>query len=93
MYSSGYMRKKVTRYQYSILESLLQNQACTVKDVACELQVSQSAATKSLSRLERKGMIKRVQDMIDRRRVNIHLTENGVAMLRFPGRTQKSSSK
>ncbi|MGI6247660.1 MAG: MarR family winged helix-turn-helix transcriptional regulator [Pseudochelatococcus sp.] len=68
--------------QYAILDHLDGRPAgLSVKDLAFQLGVSQPTATDSIAALERKGLIVKHPDPVDRRSVNILLTEQGRAAL------------
>ncbi len=49
----------------------------SVGQIASALGVSSAAATKAVVRLERKGLVKRSENTIDRRRVDVSLTRTG----------------
>src|SRR5437660_9214446 len=68
----------VTSRQLEVLTFLLRREHWSVGEVATVLKVSSAAATKAIARLERKGLVTRSTDMMDRRCVNVHLTQFGV---------------
>jgi len=53
-----------------------------VGEIASALKVSSAAATKAVTRLERKGLVTRTVDQMDRRFVNVSLTGAGVDVAR-----------
>ena len=71
----------ITPRQYEILTILKQRHQWSVSDVADELGVSCAAATKAITRLERKGLVARAIDPMDRRRVNVHVTTPGTEFI------------
>jgi DNA-binding MarR family transcriptional regulator len=68
----------VTPRQLEVLTFLLRRERWSVGEVASALKVSSAAATKAITRLERKGLVTRAIDMMDRRCVNVTLTPVGV---------------
>lgn len=67
----------VTPRQLEVLTFLSHRDHWSVGEVAVALKVSSAAATKAIARLERKGLVTRVVDMMDRRCVNVSLTRAG----------------
>jgi DNA-binding MarR family transcriptional regulator len=53
-----------------------------VHEIAAEFPVTTPAVSRSLDLLEKKGMIKRQRDEVDRRRVFISLTAKGEAFIK-----------
>lgn len=54
----------------------------SVKEIAAHLGVSQPSATDSINALEKKGHVEKRPGMADGRSVNVHLSAEGVAVLR-----------
>jgi DNA-binding MarR family transcriptional regulator len=73
----------VTPRQIEVLTFLAGRDHWSVGEVAAALGVSSAAATKAIVRLERKGMVTRSVDMMDRRCVNVRLTRFGAETLRM----------
>ena len=69
----------LTFSQYMTLKKLADGTA-GVTDLARAVDLNPGAMTRLLDRLEAKGLISRVADAGDRRALNIHLTEAGLAI-------------
>lgn len=67
----------VTPRQVEVLTFLSKREHLSVGEVATALGVSSAAATKAIARLERKGLVTRSVDMMDRRCVNVRITRTG----------------
>jgi DNA-binding MarR family transcriptional regulator len=67
----------ITVRQLEILAVVAQREHWFVGEIASELGVSSAAATKAIARLERKGLVTRSVDRMDRRCVNVRLTRAG----------------
>lgn len=67
----------VTPRQIEVLTFLSKREHLSVGEVATALGVSSAAATKAIARLERKGLVTRSVDMMDRRCVNVRITRTG----------------
>ena len=67
----------VTPRQVEVLQFLARRDHWSVGGVAAELGVSSAAATKAIVRLERKGLVTRTVDMMDRRCVIVRITRAG----------------
>ena len=67
----------ITPRQLEVLSFLAGREQWSVGQVAEGLRVSSAAATKAISRLERKGLVSRTVDVMDRRCVNVRLTRAG----------------
>jgi DNA-binding MarR family transcriptional regulator len=53
----------------------------TAGELAAEVSLSQGTVTDILNRLEQRGLITRIRDTVDRRRVRVEATEAGLALL------------
>ena len=73
---------RVTPRQLEVLAYLRRRQHWSVGEIASALKVSSAAATKAVTRLERKGLVTRTVDQMDRRFVNVSLTGAGVDVAR-----------
>ncbi|WP_069803953.1 MarR family transcriptional regulator [Thermogemmatispora onikobensis] len=71
----------VTARQREVLTYLAQRDHWSVSEVAALLGVSSAAATKVLTRLERKGLIRRASSALDRRCADITVTRAALALL------------
>jgi DNA-binding MarR family transcriptional regulator len=67
----------ITPRQLEVLVFLASREQWSVGEVASGLRVSSAAATKAVTRLERKGLVSRTIDVMDRRCVNVRLTRAG----------------
>lgn len=75
----------VTPRQLEVLTCLSRREYWSVGEIASVLGVSSAAATKAIARLERKGLVKRAENMMDRRCVDVSLTRSGTETLRRTG--------
>ena len=71
--------------QLEVLRYLSRREHWSVGEIASVLGVSSAAATKAIVRLERKGLVKRAENMMDRRCVDVSLTRSGTETLRRTG--------
>lgn len=69
----------LTHAQWVPLLKVYMGEASTVAELARECDVDVGAMTRTLDRLEMKGLLQRVRSSEDRRVVNIELTEEGRA--------------
>jgi DNA-binding MarR family transcriptional regulator len=69
--------KVATIMQFSTLKFLKQTQNCTVGTLAENLSLSKSSATQLIERLEKTGLVERVNDREDRRVVHVSITPAG----------------
>ncbi len=67
----------ITPRQLEVLSFLARREQWSIGEVASGLGVSSAAATKAITRLERKGLVSRTVDVMDRRCVNVRLTRSG----------------
>lgn len=67
----------ITPRQLEVLSYLARRDHWSVGEVASVLGVSSAAATKAIARLERKGLVTRAVDIMDRRCVNVRITRAG----------------
>lgn len=72
----------VTPRQLEVLAFLARRDHWSVGEVADALKVSSAAATKAIARLERKGLVTRAIDLMDRRCVNVSVTRTGADAVR-----------
>lgn len=72
----------ITPRQFEVLGYLAKREHWSVGEVASTLGVSSAAATKAIARLERKGLVTRTVDIMDRRCVNVRLTRSGSDAIR-----------
>lgn len=69
----------LTHAQWVPLMKVWLGEASTVAELARETQVDVGAMTRTLDRLEMKGLVRRVRSSEDRRVVNVELTDDGRA--------------
>ena len=74
----------ITHRQRELLAYLLQRKQGSVGEIAAILGVSSPAATKAVARLERKGLVTRKENEVDRRCVCVSLTNAGMQALEEP---------
>ncbi len=72
----------ITMRQLEVLTFLCSRDHWSVGEVAISLKISSAAATKAVARLERKGLVMRSVDLMDRRCVNVSLTRAGTETIR-----------
>jgi DNA-binding MarR family transcriptional regulator len=68
---------ELSRQQMVLLHTLFINHGATVGELAEDLELSASATTLAVNRLEQMGMIERQRDGVDRRVVRLKLSESG----------------
>lgn len=71
---------KLTYAQWVPLFKLLREDGCTPIAMARDLSVDPAALTRSLHRLEAKGLLRRERSTQDRRVVHLHLSDEGRAV-------------
>lgn len=67
----------LTNAQWAPMFKLHMGKASTVAELARELEMDPGATTRLLDRLEAKGLCRRVRSEVDRRVVNVELTDEG----------------
>jgi DNA-binding MarR family transcriptional regulator len=72
----------VTARQVTLLWLIKQNPGLSLRELAAEEGISAPALSGYVDRLERAGLIERVRDAGDRRRVGLTLTDDGARLLR-----------
>ena len=65
----------------AIILKALQNGSLTAGELATRVSLSQGTVTDILNRLEQRGLITRIRDTADRRRVRVESTHTGLALL------------
>jgi len=71
----------VTWPQWMVMNVLAHNLAETPAQIADNLGVDRSAVTRLVDRLEKKGLVNRLHDGLDRRSILVKLTKAGAAMV------------
>jgi len=79
--SLGSTDHEVTLPQYRTLVVLAYGESRRLADLAADLNVSPSTATRMCDRLVRKGLITRQRDPVDRREVRLELTPSGQTLV------------
>jgi DNA-binding MarR family transcriptional regulator len=72
----------VTSRQVTILWLVREHPGMSLRELAAEERISAPALSGHVDRLEKAGLLARVRDESDRRRVGLSLTEDGAALLR-----------
>lgn len=67
--------------QLLVLQALAQHEEMTAGKLASEVNLSKGTVTSILDRLERRELIQRVRSHTDRRKIYVHLTEQGQGQL------------
>lgn len=83
-------RTGVTNAQLFLLQQIRRGRHLTVNDLAALAMTTQSTVSIVLSRLERKGLVKRTRSPADRRSVVLQLTAAGKRVLRRAPRAATS---
>jgi predicted ArsR family transcriptional regulator len=76
---------QLTPRQQEVLTVLACRQQWSVGEIAAALGVSSPAATKAVVRLESKGFVRRSENEMDRRRVDVRLTSVATRSMQFSG--------
>lgn len=72
----------VTSRQVTILWLVREHPGLSLRELAAEERISAPALSGHVDRLEKAGLLERVRDESDRRRVGLTLTDEGVSLLR-----------
>jgi DNA-binding MarR family transcriptional regulator len=72
----------VTARQVTLLWLIKSNPGLSLRELAAEERISAPALSGHVDRLERAGLIQRVREQDDRRRVGLALTEDGARLLK-----------
>ncbi len=67
----------VTAAQYRVLQTVAERHHVTAKQIADKLRVSAATVTALVDRLVQKGLVLRQKSLVDKRRTDIALTEQG----------------
>lgn len=78
---SASLKGDITISQIIILNIIKSADQCKMKDIAKALHVSTSAATGSVDRMVRIGLLKRRPSEKDRRVINIEMTQKGMKII------------
>ena len=67
----------VSNGQWPLLLYLWETDGLSQKQLARRVQIEEPTTTRTLDRMERDGLVRRMRDETDRRRVNVYLTDRG----------------
>jgi DNA-binding MarR family transcriptional regulator len=67
----------VSAGQWPLLLYLWEQDGLSQKQLARRVQIEEPTTTRTLDRMERDGLVRRVRDESDRRRIKVYLTERG----------------
>ena len=67
---------------FGVLEALLHKGPLNVKELGAKVMLTSGSMTAALDRLERRGLIEREEDAVDRRVRVVRLTEAGLVLIR-----------
>jgi MarR family transcriptional regulator, 2-MHQ and catechol-resistance regulon repressor len=83
-------RLGLTDNQFGVLEALLHLGPIAQHELGRALFTSRANITTIVDNLEKRALVQRVRDTVDRRYVTVHLTEAGRALIEeiFPGHVQ-----
>lgn len=73
----------ITPRQLEVLTILSRREYWSVGELASALSVSSAAATKAIARLQRKGLVRRSENALDRRSVDVRITRSGSETMRL----------
>ena len=71
----------LTISQFGVLEALLHKGPLCQRDIAAKILKSSGNITMVIDNLERRGLVKRVRDSLDRRYLTVHLTDDGMSLV------------
>ena len=74
---SRFAEHGVSTGQWPLLLYLWEKEGLSQKQLARRVQIEEPTTTRTLDRMERDGLVHRVRDATDRRRINVYLTERG----------------
>ncbi len=71
----------LTSPQVIVLQEIASNDGIMVKDIAQHINLSSATVTSILDRLEKRQLVVRERSIVDKRKVGLHLTEQGKMIL------------
>jgi len=74
---SRFAEHDVSAGQWPLLLYLWEKDGLSQKQLSRRVQIEEPTTTRTLDRMERDGLVRRVRDENDRRRINVFLTERG----------------
>ncbi|WP_197143681.1 MarR family winged helix-turn-helix transcriptional regulator [Lysinibacillus sphaericus] len=72
----------ISHQSVRILQMIQKEDEVTVRDIAELLNISHNTASEHIKKLERNGWVKKERDIDDQRKVHIHLTTEGLLVLK-----------
>ncbi|OLT32104.1 MarR family transcriptional regulator [Rhodococcus sp. CUA-806] len=72
----------LTHPQYLVMLALWENSPMSVKEIGAALQLDSPTLSPLLKRLEAGGLLVRTRSTSDERQLDVHLTEDGIALRR-----------
>lgn len=72
-----FAQHEVSAGQWPLLLYLWDQDGLSQKQLSRRVQIEEATTTRTLDRMERDGLVRRVRDESDRRRINVFLTEHG----------------
>jgi len=86
---------KLTPSQFGVLEALFHLGSMVQRDLASKLLVTGGNITMVVDNLEKRNLVKRERDESDRRFVNVHLTDEGLELIKrlFPHHAKEIESE
>ncbi len=80
----------LTLPQLMVMQTLRNNSPITTGELAKEISLTQATVTSILDRLEKKGLVARERGVDDKRKVWLHLTNEGWELMKGAPTTQQS---
>ncbi len=80
----------LTLPQLMVMQTLRNNSPITTGELAKEISLTQATVTSILDRLEKKGLVARERGVDDKRKVWLHLTNDGWELMKGAPTTQQS---
>lgn len=77
MYNNRCLEHGVTAAQSFVIFDVMDHRGTSVKDIATRIQLDSPAITGLIDRLVKEDLVKRKEDLEDRRSLKIYLTEKG----------------
>ena len=74
---ASFAQHEVSAGQWPLLLYLWDQDGLSQKQLSRRVQIEEATTTRTLDRMERDGLVRRVRDESDRRRINVFLTEHG----------------
>ncbi|GAC16728.1 MarR family winged helix-turn-helix transcriptional regulator [Aliiglaciecola lipolytica] len=72
----------LTSPQLIVLQHISNSDGVMVKDIATNINLSSATVTSILDRLEARGFLIRERSVVDKRKVELHLTDEGAAAIK-----------